>query len=254
MSRCDICETEKDLVAHDFQPAYDEDEHFLRCWCGFIKPKSYGTHEYTSYVAYGSSHIVACECGYHDALATPEAHTYDIIEFDDDTHHYRCECGAKLEDSVQAHKYIYKSKDKNTHTLTCETCAIESSENHTFDQKNNSECVCGTKKPANSTKDEHTHTLEMKSDKISHWEACECGYVGEKADHTMKDGACTVCSYKSNATESNKNTATDVESDNDEDTSADERTGCGSSLGEFAIVGAVLVIGTGLVFKKREDI
>ena len=41
----------------------------------------------------------------------------------------------------------------------------------------------------------HTHAFgtEWKSDETHHWHVCACGEIADKAEHTYKDGKCTVC-------------------------------------------------------------
>lgn len=44
----------------------------------------------------------------------------------------------------------------------------------------------------------HTHAFgtDWKTDETHHWHVCACGEIAEKAEHTYKDGKCTVCGAK----------------------------------------------------------
>ena len=121
MDRCE-CGERINVVEHNFQPAFDEKEHFLQCFCGYKKPKSYGTHVYDSYSADASGHVKACSCGAVDPSSAKTAHNFNTT---DANGYPACVCGIiKLNGNVHVHSYHF-TYTNDTHMDRCDECGSE---------------------------------------------------------------------------------------------------------------------------------
>lgn len=121
--------------------------------------------------------LVACK---HD-------HNWEAEWTTNETHHWHgCEKKNCKEAKDKAEHVFSLDSNNFEHWQECEVCGyIKGREEHKFGS--NLKCsVCGT---------EHTHILNYNDTK--HWYACfGCNVSEQEANHTFKDGECTICAYR----------------------------------------------------------
>ncbi len=209
MDRCE-CDSRVNVVEHSYRPAFDDKEHYLQCSCGYKKPRSYGTHEYTTLVATESGHVKACECGKTDPNAEQVAHNFNIVGPENS---YICECGAIYQSngSVHIHKYGF-TYTHETHMDRCDECGAEKNYvPHDYKLTHNDtqhylQCWCGYKKPKSYV--DHAYNTYLVEDD-THVKACECGlvdssdtpsaheyeYVCNNGASSLHECVCKICKF-----------------------------------------------------------
>ena len=194
MDRCE-CGDAFNFRPHEFRPSFDEEEHFLKCSCGYEKPKSWGKHEYNSLTPYEDGHIKACSCGAVEPNATKATHSFTITVSDGVL---ACSCGVHQQNgSVHNHNYHF-TYTNDTHMDRCDECGSQINyTDHDYktvytDSEHYMLCWCGYVKPRSSA----NHTLNYVCDETTHKYACACGYELEAEEHNVVNGICTICYFR----------------------------------------------------------
>ena len=106
---CNLCGEVRE-IAHDYKPAFDNDNHFDKC----------------------------TKC---DDIKNSEAHAFaDVLTAAADTHFYACACGAKKDE--EAHEYVLIAGE-DTHYELCEACGDIINEEDHYDAAYDGACdVC----------------------------------------------------------------------------------------------------------------
>lgn len=166
---------------------YSADKHYQKCAdCGEIRFGTESAHVFDTYSNEGAYHARKCVCGYVDKSSKAD-HVYNGFGCPDGEttiHMQTCKCGAFLEGSEEAHYYNTLVSDENGHWLEC-VCGLKGEiEAHTKVDGVCTECM------------HHTHTYAH--DESGHWMSCADSDKA-LAEHTFKNGECTVCGYSPDA-------------------------------------------------------
>lgn len=216
---CLDCSYKENVTPHDFESNCDMD-------CGVCGYQRSITHVYTQKFNEGF-HWMECACGdirdevvhifddFCDATCNGCAyerqpfHSYYIRQYDEVSHWYACDCGAK--DQVAAHEWdaggvcicgMSKPAAPHTHTMGSEWCMddnnhwhqctgcsyIENEAGHRYTDNCDETCdECGYARTA-------PHNFGWKFNGEEHWKECTCGVAdGNFAPHTLENGVCSVC-------------------------------------------------------------
>lgn len=110
--------------------------------------------------------------------------------------------------TAEPHEHTYSGEWSNSathhwHAATCEhTAEVGDKAEHTM--QNGSCSVCGYKAVMPPAEHEHTYSSEWSNSATHHWHAATCEHtaeVSDNAEHTMENGSCSVCGYKTDDTE-----------------------------------------------------
>lgn len=216
---CSECEEkENDVQTPHTMSEYVNDtangNHYRECEvCGY---KEIGSHEHEA-ENYDCTQPLCCkDCG---AVVVEACETHNFsgrVTSVDDGHVTACiNRNCKVTSPVAPHSGGMATCTNGAH---CEVCGEE----YTVSNPNNHAGGTELRNQKNATKEEEGYTGDVYclgcdkvitkgevieklpedhehvfgdwiSDTVHHWKSCECGDIAEKAEHTYKNGSCTVC-------------------------------------------------------------
>ena len=195
---CTVCGAEESAEiaklphTHRYAGEWSSDDtyHWYASACGHATEIS-GKAEHT----YENGVCTACGAEEPETPLPPHSHTYADEWSHDDTYHWHAStCGHSTEvDGKAEHTYGAWVVDRET-------------TEDAVGAKHRACTACGTEESAEIAKLPHTHKFATvwSGDATHHWHASTCGHTTEvdgKAEHSYKNGICTVCGAKEAYTE-----------------------------------------------------
>ncbi len=131
------CGEKENVAPHEFTtPNKDDENHWNECACG--EKKDVAPHEFTTPNKDAENHWNECACGEKKDVAP---HEFTTPNKDDANHWTECACGEKKD--VAPHEFTTPNKDAENHWNECACGAIDSKEEHKYDNACDTTCnIC----------------------------------------------------------------------------------------------------------------
>ena len=236
---------------HECFISYTDEQHCLKCECGYVEPGSIEEHRFVDGVS-EAGHVERCECGFERLLSE---HVFDGLGYDTEQHWTECECGYKKD--VVGHEivsgtcvtcgyvaHVYSTEhDCINHWKLCEMCGEKSGIEAHISNFDGSCAECGAL----------MHNYELRSDASGHRYVCTlCDVARGESEHSFYNGVCGICAYKGSATPE-KNNDKKAEQESPEGGFADFFGGCTGSVGGVSALIATSLCLSFAVKKKKND-